>query len=303
VYAIEHKRRLVWVTRRGEEEPLSTPAGYYGTPRLAPDGSRIALGYISAENYDIWIYEIARGTMIRLTLDPANDFFPLWSPDGRDVVFGSLRVPVSGLFSKASDGSGVEEQLLTNPYFRYPYSWSRDGDELVMEEDNPDTGSDIVMLSMDGSGAVSPVIRDPFDQTNPQVSPDGNLIAYESNESGRIEVYVQRFPEPGDKRQVSTRGGSEPLWGRDSRELFFREGENVIAVPISAEPLLKSGEPRVLFGGDYVRADYRAYDYDRHSDRFLMMKNDDSESHPAGIHVVVNWFDELKRLAPTPSRR
>ena len=300
VYGIEPKTRLVWVTRSGDEAPLPAPAGYYSVVRLAPDGSRIALSFSFAENLDIWIYEFARGTMTRLTLDPANDVFPLWSLDARNVVFVSRRVPQTGLFSRASDESGAEELLLTNPYARWPYSWSRDGNQLVLEENHPDTGSDIVMLSMDGTGALTPLLRDPFDQTNPQVSPDGNLIAYESNESGRLEVYVQRFPEPGDKRQISTEGGTEPLWGRDSRELIFREGETVFAVAIDTEAVLRPGVPNALFRGDFVRNNARAYDYDRRSDRFLMMKLDKSETDPKELRVVENWFDELKRLAPTP---
>jgi Tol biopolymer transport system component len=292
------RTRLVWVTRGGEEEPLPMEAADHHVVRLSPDGSRLALSYSFVENLDIWIYEIARGTMTRLTLDPARDWFPLWGPDGRNVFFVSRRISQTGLFSKASDGSGVEELVLTNPYDRWPCSWSRDG--LVMEEDNPDTGSDIVILSMDGTGELRPLLRDPFDQTNPQVSPDGNLIAYESNESGGVEVYVQRFSEPREKRQISTRGGTEPLWGRDSRELIFREGENVLSVPIETEPLLKPGEARVLFRGDYIPPSaYLTYNYDRQADRFLMMKPE-SETNPKELHVVVHWFEELKRLAPPP---
>jgi serine/threonine-protein kinase len=299
VYGPEPKTRLVWVTRTGEEEPLPTEAANYLAVRLSPEGSRLALSYYAVGNPDIWIYEIARGTTARLTLDPANDWYPLWGRDGRNLIFVSSRVSPTGLFSKASDGSGADELLLTNSYFRWPSSWSRNGDGLVIEEDHPETESDIVMLSMDGTGALTGVIRDPFDQTNPQVSPDGNLIAYESNESGRIEVYLQRFPEPREKLQISTRGGTEPLWGKDSRELFFREGENVLSVPIRTEPL-GAGEPRILFRGEYDLRPLRAYDYDRHSDRFLMMKLGDSEWDPKELHVVANWFEELKRLAPPP---
>jgi Tol biopolymer transport system component len=237
--------------------------------------------------------------MGRLTLDPVVERFPLWSPDGRKVVFVSRSADERNLFSKSSDGTSAAELLLTSPYDRWPYGWSRDGEHLVFEEDNPETGSDIGMLSMDGKGTVTPVIRDPFDQTNPAVSPDGRLIAYESNESGSVEVYVQRFPGLGEKRQISTRGGTVPLWGRDSKELFYRDGESVMVVRIETDPSLRPGESRMLFRRDYVHDVSRGYEYVRSKDRFLMMKNDESQSDPRELVVVTNWFDELERLAPT----
>jgi len=122
---------------------------------------------------------------------------------------------------------------------------------------------------------------------------------YESNESGGVEIYVQRFPGLGEKRQVSTQGGTVPLWGRDSKELFYRDGESVIAVRIETDPSFRLGESRVLFRGDYVHGPARTYEYVRSKDRFLMMKNDESESDPRELVVVTNWFDELERLAPT----
>ncbi|HSF14459.1 MAG TPA: protein kinase [Vicinamibacteria bacterium] len=299
VYGLASKRSLVWVSREGAEEALPLPPDYYQMARVAPDGTRIALSHLFrfVENPDVWVYELARGTMGRLTLDPGVERFPLWSPDGRKVVYIS-RTDERNLLSKSFDGTSAAELLLTSPYDRWPYSWSRDGEQLVFEEDNPETGSDIGMLSMDGKGTVTPVIRDPFDQTNPAVSPDGRFIAYESNETGGVEVYVQRFPEPGEKRQVSTRGGIVPLWGRDSKELFYRDGESVIAVRIETDPSLRPGESRALFRGDYVHDVSRAYEYVPSQDRFLMMKDDESESDPRELLVVTNWFDELERLAP-----
>ncbi len=301
VYGLASKRSLVWVTREGAEETLPLPPGYYQIARVAPDGTRIALSHLFrfVENSDVWVYELARGTMGRLTLDPVVERFPLWSLDGRKVVFISRSGDERNLLSKSSDGTSAAELLLTSPYDRWPYGWSRDGEHLVFEEDNPETGSDIGMLSMDGKGTVTPVIRDPFDQTNPTVSPDGRLIAYESNESGSVEVYVQRFPGLGEKRQISTQRGTVPLWGRDSKELFYRDGERVMVVRIETEPSLRPGESRVLFQGDYVHDVSRGYEYVRSQDRFLMMKDDESESDPRELVVVTNWFDELKRLAPT----
>jgi serine/threonine-protein kinase len=301
VYGLASKRSLVWVTREGAEETLPLPPGYYQIARVAPDGTRIALSHLFrfVENSDVWVYEPARGTMGRLTLDSGVERFPLWSPDGRKVVFISRSADERNLFSKSSDGTSAAELLLTSPYDRWPYGWSRDGEQLVFEEDNPETGSDIGMLSMDGKGTVTPVIRDPFDQTNPAVSPDSRLIAYESNESGGVEVYVQRFPGLGEKRQISTQGGTVPLWGRDSKELFYRDGQSVMVVRIETDPSLRPGESRVLFRGDYVHDVSRAYEYVRTKDRFLMMKNDESESDPRELVVVINWFDELERLAPT----
>ena len=300
VYRPVTERKLVWVHRDGREEPIAAPSGYYQEVRLSPDGSRVALSHIHSlvENTDVWVLELERRTMTRFTVDPRVDRYPLWSPDGTRLIFLSHHEEERMLYEKATDGTGSIEHLLTSPFSRLPLSWSEGGQHLVYEENNPDTGSDVGMLSMDGEGTLTPVIQEPFDQTNPSVSPDGRWVAYESNETGRTEVYVQRFPQGGDKRQISASGGMVPLWGRDSEELFFRNGRDVIVVPVEIGPTFAPGSAEVLFSGDYIRDPSRSYDYDAGRDRFLMMKVDETRYTATELAVVVNWFEELKRLAP-----
>ena len=305
VYQPEPKRKLVWVHRNGTEEPLAAPSGYYRDVRLSPDGSRLALvrDQGSVGNVDVWVLEMERETLSRFTVDPAIDRFPLWSLDGQRLIFRSWRED-DGFYGKAADGSGSIEHILANPFSRWPYSWSEGGEQLVYEENNPVTGSDVGMLSMDGEGILTPIIQEPFDQMNPAVSPDGRWIAYESNETGRSEVYVQRFPQAGNKRKISSSGGAVPLWGRNGEELFFRNGNDVMVVPVEKGPTFAPGTAEVLFSGEYLMDPVggtrhrRGYDYDVRRDRFLMVKLDESQYTSTELAVVVNWFEELKRLAP-----
>ena len=141
------------------------------------------------------------------------------------------------------------------------------------------------------------VIDSDFDESNPAVSPDGRWIAYESNESGRIEVYIQAFPERSGKWQISTEGGTVPLWGPNGRELFYRNGDDMMRVPLETSPSFAPGRPEVLFSGNYFAFSARAYDISPDGERFLMVKPDDDEN--TELSVVLNWFDELKRLVPT----
>ena len=251
------QRTLVWVDRDGPDEPLNSPPGAYIWPRVSLDGNRVAVGMLGPEVSDVWTSDVARGTLVLLTPDPADDLFPLWTRDGERVVFNSRREP-RGLFWKAADGSGPAEPLLVGedallPEFVVPYDWSPDGSELIFNYVSPDTGFDIGVLSMEGERSWRPLRNSAASDTNPALSPHGAWIAYGSNETGQPEVYVERYPDLGGRQQVSTGGGRHVVWSPDGSELFYSDlsDSRMMVVPIDTEPTLTLGTPTVAFEGTY----------------------------------------------------
>ena len=292
----EQADTLVWVDRLGAVEALEAPPLTYVHPRLSPDGRRLAVG----GERDVWIYDIPRDTLTRLTFEGTNRQ-PVWTPDGNRVTFRSGRAGPLNLFWKPANGSGAAERLTTGEYVQVPESWSPDGQVLAFAEDHPINGADIWVLSLEEEGKPLPFLQTPFYEAGPVFSPDGRWLAYVSDESGRREVYVQPYPGPGGKRQISTEGGDEPVWSPDGRELFYRIGDKMMAVDITSEPTFSAGTPRLLFEGQYRRRPRARANYDVSPDgqRFLMVKPGE-QSGQAQIRVVLNWFEELKRLVPSP---
>ena len=247
-------RTLVWVDRDGREEPLALDPGGYNWPRVSPDGSRVAVEMFNPEEgNDVWTSDVARGTLSILTPDPAADRNPLWTPDGERVVFRSDREP-QGLFWKAADGRGAVEPLLTGDdaqplTFLVPYDWSPDGNELIINYVGLDGSRDIGVLSMDGERAWQPLLNSAAIEAEPALSPDGAWIAYSSDETGQAEVYVERFPDLGNRELISTGGGRDPVWSPDGSELFYRDlsRSRMMVVPIDTEPSLTLGTPTVLY--------------------------------------------------------
>ena len=295
------ERTLVWVDRKGTVQPLDDSRRYWSFPRLSPDGKRLAVA-IGRESHDIWIYELDRGALTRLTFDGTN-LNPLWTPDGDRVTFQSSREgPLQG-FWIAADGSGTPERIMHGDVVSWPSSWSPDGRHLAYVQYDSATVADIWLLALDGEKRPRPFLNTAFYEVSPVFSPDGRSIAYESNETGRYEVYVRRVSGRG-KWQVSTEGGAEPLWSRDGKELFYRNGDKMMAVSIQLEPEFKAGKPRVLFEGRFASPvspslTGRNYDVTPDGRRFVMIKESEQESASVQINVVLNWFEELKRLVPT----
>ncbi|MFQ5930120.1 MAG: hypothetical protein ACE5MK_10490, partial [Acidobacteriota bacterium] len=191
----EIERTLVWMDRKGHEERLAADAHSYMHPRVSPDGTRLAITLTEPDNMDVWVYDLARQTLTRLTFDPAADQSPLWTPDGLRVVFRSAREGGDfNLFWKAADGTGQVERLTRSPNSQYPYSFSRDGKRLFFVELNPETRYDIHVLSMEGERSSKPLLQTEFSENTPAISPDTRWMAYSSNESGQFEVYVRPFP-------------------------------------------------------------------------------------------------------------
>ncbi len=327
------RRTLVWVDRQGHEEPVAAPPRAYVYPRLSPDGTRVALDVRDQEN-DIWVWDLARATLTRITSDPGLDRNPVWTPDGRRIVFSSLRAGgADNLYAQAADGSTSQAARLTeSPNNQSPEAFSPDGTHLVFREADPKTGPDLEMLALDGpstalgagastvlrAGAAktpgathaTPLVHTPFVESNGEISPDGRWLAYESDDSGQIEIYVRPFPNTDSgKWQISTGGGTRPLWAHNGRELFYLAGGSpgpvrMMAVTIQPGATFEAGNAQRLFEGRFFATSTnfaRTYDVSLDGRRFLMIKDQasaDESSAPSSLIVVLNWFDELKRLAP-----
>jgi serine/threonine-protein kinase len=329
---------LVWVDRQGREEPIKAPPRFIN-PRLSPDGTRVAL----EDGDDIWIWDLARETLTRFTFDPAEDQRPIWMPDGQRVLFSSTRAgPADNLFWQASDGTGAVERLTESPNKHYPYSVSPDGTRLVFREETATTGADLMVVALEGgrpsarsarSGSGEPVeprraqppslgvggpgrsatsggrplVQTTFDEQNGEISPDGRWVAYQSNESGQDEIYVRPFPDANSGRwQISTAGGTRPLWARRGKELFYLGPSGaVMSIAVEGGSTFRAGTPTRLFEGPYfmIAASWsRTYDVSPDGQRFLMIKVGGASNEtptPTSIIVVQNWTEELKRLVPT----
>ena len=291
----------VWVDRRGRVEPLpGISGGSYRSLRLSPDGTRLALEELQTPT-DLWIYDVARGTLSRLTTDPATESSPLWTPDGERVVFGSDRENSRGLYSRQADGTGDAERLTTVDYTRRlrPHSWSSDGTMLLFSTGGSRTTWDIGFLSMAGESSPRFLIQTEMVERHPAVSPDGRWIAYTSELSGEPEVYVERFPDLGDRRLISTDGGTMPLWSPDGRELFYMTPDDakLMVVSIDSETRFKAGAPEVLFEGNFFRlGGLRSYDVTPDGQRFVILSRDGTDTTknvaPPSLVVVQNWLAE-----------
>jgi Tol biopolymer transport system component len=297
------ERKLVWVNRNGAEELLAAEAHAYVVPRLSPDGRTLAVS-ITDKEAQIWQYNFSRETLTRMTFEGNDNLVPVWTPDGKRIAFNSNREGSNSILWQLADGSGGPERLTASEYLRAPSSWSPDGQLLAFFEVNPATQRDIWVLRMSDRKA-QPFLRTQFDEAVPRFSPDGHWLAYISNESGRYEVYVQPYPGPGGKWQISTEGGSEPVWNPNGRELFYRSGDKMMAVDISTQSGFVAGKSRMLFERRYERASFPSSNYDVSPDgqRFLMLKSvEQAEATPTQINVVLNWFEELKRRVPTGAK-
>ncbi len=307
-------RSLVWVTRQGHENPIAAaPPRAYSQPRLSPDGTRVAV-YIADQQNDIWIYDLARQTLMRLTDAPATDQYPVWTPDSRRIIFGSTRAGAFNLFWQAADNTGTVERLTTSPNIQFPTSISPDGTRLIVREIVPKTGVDLRVLAMDPSAPATapgasprqtePLVHTTFFEENGELSPDGHWLAYQSNESGRFKISVRQFPNVDSGHwTISTTGGTKPLWARSGKELYYLTLDGALmAVPIQSTPAFSAGTPTKLFDTRYVSiGTARTYDVSRDGQTFLMIKaaGDDPTSTPTGIVVVLNWVEELKARVPT----
>jgi serine/threonine-protein kinase len=289
---------FVWVDRQGMEETITETLVAFQPPRISPDGKRLVFGMDTAgTGPNIWTLDLARPTSTRL----GKGVRPIWSTDGEQVFFASEHV--SGrrdIFSIPADGSGEAQQLTTGAYC-LPAAVSSDGKILISVHWSEGSGLDIGTMRLDKERESELILQTAFDEHSAVLSPDDRWIAYVSDESGRNEVYLRPFPGAGGRWKVSTEGGSEPMWAPDGKEIFYRIGDQMMAVPVITDPDLALGQPVLLFEGRYRDdPDARGSFYDVSSDgrRFLMIKDKEDQSSTIQINVVLNWFEELKRRAP-----
>jgi serine/threonine-protein kinase len=254
---------------------------------------------IGEQGIQTWLYDLSRETLTKSTFDGGVNQYPVWTPDGKRIAFDSNKEGPLNLFWQLADGGGGLERLTTSEHIQTPFSWSPDGQLLAFVESNPSTRYDIWVLRL-SDHKVQPFLRTPFNEQAPRFSPDGHWLAYVSDESGRNEIYVQPYPGPGGKWQISTEGGIEPAWNPHGRELFYRSGDKMMAVDVTTQPALSAGKPRMLFKGPYQAGASSNYDVSPDGQRFLMLKPVESaQSAPTQINVVLNWFEELKQKVPT----
>jgi eukaryotic-like serine/threonine-protein kinase len=294
---------LVWVNRDGVEQETAISAPYLSIPRLAPDGSQLALrlganAVSSASGGDIWVFDLARNTRNRVTFDDHNTF-PMWTPDGRGLTFSSLRDGRQEIHVKALDSTSPDEWFPAVADTNYPMSWSPDGRFLAAVAVSPTTANDIWMYTLGKPPTARPFVQTRYGEGGAMFSPDGRFIVYASNRSSRSEVYMRPFPGPGQEWTISTEGGTAPMWARKSGQLFYLQGDAMMVVDITTTPAVTVGKPRRLFERRYASTSgfWANYDVTADGQRFLMVKSKNQEA-PNRINVVLNWFEELKRLAP-----
>jgi serine/threonine-protein kinase len=312
-------RTLVWLDRQSREDAIKAPPRAYVAPRIAPDGTRIALDIRDQES-DIWVWDLARETLSRLTFGPTLDRYPVWTPDSRRVIFASDRAGPSNVYWQAADNTRTIERLTESPSVQYPRGISPDGTRLIFEEHRP--SADLLALTLDKDRRAEPLVQSQmYDEQNGEISPDGRWLAYQSNESGQNEIYVRPYPDVNSGRwQVSTTGGTQPLWARSGEELFYVAPDGgLMRVAIERGPARpqsggqalqnnggqawRAGTPAKLFDNTYAWAipgySGRAYDISADGRRFLAIKPVAEQSGaPTNLIVVQNWFEELRRLAP-----
>jgi eukaryotic-like serine/threonine-protein kinase len=301
-------RSLVWINRQGKEEPIPAPQRAYVVARISPDGTHIALE-IRDQTNNIWIWDLARQTLTRLTDGSRIDQDPVWTRDSARIIFSSARDGIGNLYWQAANNTGAVERLTISPNSQHPTSLSPDGSRLVYVESMPATGNDIGMMTMDGKRATDLLIHTMYRESNPEISPNGRWIAYESQESGANQVYVRPFPNvDAGHWLVSTTGGSRPVWARNGRELFYlAEASNrltVVPVQTDGQTFIASSPAKVFDNGVTAFASpSRGFDIAPDGQRFLIIKDNTaidqtSTSTPASMVVVLNWVEELKQRVP-----
>jgi Tol biopolymer transport system component len=305
--AASAQRRLVWIDRDGARTVLPAPPRSYTIPRISPDGTHIALD-VREQFVNIWIWDIARQALTRLTDTPFFDGVPLWSRDGRRIIFASGRDGPQSLFTQAADGSAPAQALFKVATLAHPMSLTRDGLHLLYDYRNENAGvtdSDIMMIPLQGTIAASPVLATKANELNAEVSPDGHFLAYESNESGTEEVWVRPFPDVQSGRwQISVKGGTKPAWAAGGRELYYVSfDDHLVRVEVTLQPVFRVGAPRpALDTAIYARIGARTYDVSPDGRRLLIIEPvGNAQSGQTTITVVFGQGDELKRLLP-PSR-
>jgi serine/threonine-protein kinase len=304
-----YKFTVYWLDRDGRAEALPLPPRDYSSAQFSPGGKRLGIISLGA-NATVWIYELERRTMQRLTTEWDN-YALVWTRDGGHVTVSSGRAGQYGFWNFAADGSGATELLLETKNGGYPGAWTLDDRALVFSAENTGTGLDILTLTLDGTAEVTPLIQTSFQETGPILSPDGRWLAYTSDASGRTELYVQRYPKGGRRWQISAGGGETPLWSPDGRELYYWKGGRMMAVSVETDSAgFSPGKERALPQPEFSAL--LAWDISPDGKRFVVVGrlatvvtvNDPTvtnsspnrvEARVPEIRVVTGWFEELRK--------
>jgi serine/threonine-protein kinase len=305
------RRSLVWVSRTGDEERVDIPSHVYGSLRLSPDGRR-AVTAIYEEGLDVWIVDLVRRTLERPTTHPAPDNSPVWTPDGGSIVWGATgQGAMPNIYRQSASGTGTPERLTETSNPQFPTSVTPDGSRLLVWAGIAAGGKvQISLLDLRpdaGHAALTdarPLVHDGTTTMNGEVSPDGKWVVYQSNASGRDEIYVRPFPDVDVRRLlVSTAGGTRPAWSPDGREIFYLDNDGLLTSVSVNMSISEIGRPvrllqTVYFPGASTRgAPLRGYDVSPDGRRFLMIKDDQRGQQavrPAPITMVINWADHLR---------
>jgi len=307
---------IQWMDLEGKTRPLRGVPARYENLRFSPDGHMLAMDIHEGRQLDVWVYAWERDTMSRVTFDPSEDECAQWTPDGRRIAFASARgdKATANLYWQRADGTGDAERLTESQDPQFPRSWHPTGRFLAYDELNAQTSWDIMMLPIEGDeasgwrpGKPTAFLNSPFSEAQAAFSPDGRWLAYHANESGQWEVYVRPFPGPGGKWQVSAGGGTHPTWSRSRKELFYKAADGTLMVSAYAAEgdSFRAENPRQWSSGRVQRRGQISRTFDVHPDgqRFAVLKAADEQAEDKRDHVVLvlNFFDELRRLVP-PTR-
>ena len=283
---------VVWVDRQGGFETVHAADARYHTLHLSPDGGRFVADEAASANHSIWVHDFERGTRT-LLVNGSQLHVPRFSPDGERIVYSAAPGDV---YLKSADGAGEARKLLEKEHTQWALSWSPNGDLLALTETNPDTGTDVWILPIDGE--PYPFVNSAANESSAAFSRNGKWLAYQSDESGRAEIYVQPFPGPGKRVLISTSGGKEPVWSRDGRELFYRQDTALMAVAVETYNGFEASRPTLLFDGP-LQADtagHASYDVSPDGQKFLMIRNESVGR--VELRVVLNLAEELKARVP-----
>jgi Tol biopolymer transport system component len=294
------------VDAKGAAEVPGLPArDYFNRLQLSPDGKRIVVVILEGGLRHIWVYDILRGSLTRLTFGDSDNASPNWSPDGRRIAFSRLLQGTASIVVKPADGSGSEETLLPfeQKTFGTPSSWSPDGKFLGYSQVGSSGKWESGVLPLEGERKPQILLASSqFDQLWPIFSPDERCLAYTSNLSGRNEIYVVPFGQGTGKWQISTRGGTQPVWARNGKQLFYRESSgSIMGVDVVTQPVFSASTPRVIVPAAVTAPLYNgldSYDVSPDGQRFLVHQQNSEGGQSLQINFILNWSEQLRRLAP-----
>jgi Tol biopolymer transport system component len=291
-------RRLVWVDESGRTEPLPVPAQTYEHAVISPDGKQAVVQVLEGV-VNLWLYNLERRSLTPFVKAASSTQAPIWTPDGKRVIYRGTRKGSRNLYWKAADDTGAEERLTTKDGVNQtPQSVSADGKWVIFAEVGGDTGQDVFRVSLDGKRTVEPLVAGPINEGSGIVSPaPGTWLAYTAEYSGRVEIYVRPYPGPGPRLPISRDGGAEPLWSRDGRKLFFVNGDKFMVADVTLSPSFSASVPRQLYEAPFTLSANSATPFSQaHDGRFLRVQPVHPDPPATRIDVVINWLEELKRL-------